>query len=190
MYGLDAAAPHQDSWETCALVLQATNSIDSLFTSGCCFRLLSLVFKQLYVRHAHSRGVKATGEPVPCSTAEILEEMQPGWAQTPSSQCPHHTRRSLSCEPCAVPLPPHTAHHPIPSHPTPNSLQERKLLDWPGQCQPGPQPGAALVGGGCPCRAHLGSPCSSLSFSALADQSIFTVPLCPRFLGSCPLEQG
>lgn len=81
MYGLDVAAPHHDSWETGASVLKATNSIDSLFTSGRCRRLLSLVFKQLYIRHAHSREMKATGEPIPCSAAETLEEMQPGWAQ-------------------------------------------------------------------------------------------------------------
>lgn len=58
--------------------------------SGCCFRLLSLGSKQLYIRHEHSRGTKVAGEPVLCPAAETLEEMQQGEAQTPSSQYPHH----------------------------------------------------------------------------------------------------
>lgn len=92
----------------------------------------------------------------------------------------YRLRCPLSCEPRAVPLPPP---HPAPSHPKLPPEKEGPRLSG---TVPARAPARSCSGGGAPCRAHPGSPRSSLSFSTSVDQNVFTVPLCPRFLEVLP----
>lgn len=97
VYECGTAAPRVVCCETCAPVLQATNSSDSLFSAGLRFPYFPTSFTLGVHRHEG-----CFGEGSPCSAAETLGDVELGQAWTLSSQCPHHGCKGSDVSVCGV----------------------------------------------------------------------------------------